>query len=233
MPDPQRPSHRLSRGELRSRAVLLGALLATGVFPVAMLVARTAVARQISYRFLLWNLFLAGLPVLFALGVDAASRRGRTVGAMVLGLGWLLVFPNAPYLLTDLVHLREVPPSPLWFDALILGSAAIAGLLAGFVSLHFVQEVVSARLGQARGWVMSLGVLGLTGFGVYIGRFARFNSWDVFTRPRTLLYDVGSTVALEDTPRALVVTALVASFLMVTYVTIEMLTRVGRELPRP
>lgn len=215
----------LGRDELRVRVVLLGCLMACGAFPVAMLVARSTVSQQISYGFLVWNLFLAGVPVLLALVVETAWRHDRRVLGAVFWVAWLALFPNSPYLVTDLIHLREQPPTPLWFDALILGSAGIAGLLAGFVSLHLVQAAVSRRRGAAWGWVMAVAVLGLSGFGVYVGRFARFNSWDLLTRPRTLLYDIGSTVTVEDTPRAVVVTALMASFLIVTYVTIEMLTR--------
>ncbi|MEZ5348833.1 MAG: DUF1361 domain-containing protein [Microthrixaceae bacterium] len=218
--------------EMRVRLALLGCLLACGAFPVAMLVARSTVSQQISYGFIVWNLFLAGLPVMLALVVDTAWRHGRRVLGAVFWVAWLLMFPNSPYLVTDLVHLRERPPTPLWFDALILASAAIAGLLAGFVSLHLVQAAVARRLGAAWGWVMAVSVLGLSGFGVYVGRFARFNSWDVLTRPRTLLYDIGSTVTVEDTPRAVVVTALLSSFLIVSYVTIEMLTRLDRPAPQ-
>jgi uncharacterized membrane protein len=220
----------LGRDELRVRAVLLGCLMACGAFPVAMLVARSTVSQQISYGFLVWNLFLAGVPVLLALVVETAWRHDRRVLGAVFWVVWLALFPNSPYLVTDLIHLREQPPTPLWFDALILGSAGIAGLLAGFVSLHLVQAAVSHRRGAAWGWVMAVAVLGLSGFGVYVGRFARFNSWDLLTRPRTLLYDIGSTVTVDDTPRAVVVTALMASFLIVTYVTIEMLTRLGQPM---
>lgn len=218
----------LGREELRVRVVLLGCLMACGAFPLAMLLARSTVSRQISYGFLVWNLFLAGVPVLLALVVETSWRHDRRVLGAVFWVVWLFLFPNSPYLVTDLIHLREQPPTPLWFDALILGSAGIAGLLAGFVSLHLVQAAVSRRRGAAWGWVMAVTVLGLSGFGVYVGRFARFNSWDLLTRPRAFLYDIGSTVTVDDTPRAVVVTALMAAFLIVTYVTIEMLTRLGR-----
>lgn len=229
MGSPTSPNWSLTRTEKRDRLILLGCLLACGAFPVAMLVARSAVSEQLSYGFLVWNLFLAGLPVLFALVVDWAWRAGRrTLGAVFWAL-WLVVFPNSPYVVTDLIHLRERPPTPLWFDALILGSAAVAGLLAGFVSLHLVQAAVSRRRGAVWGWTMAIAVLGLTGFGVYLGRFARFNSWDVFTRPRTLLYNAGSVVTAGDSARAVVVTALFSSFLIVTYATIEMLTRIGSD----
>ncbi len=218
----------LSTTELRARTVLLACLMATGAFPVTMLVARSTVSQQISYGFLVWNLFLAGLPVLLALAVETSWRHHRRTLGAAFWVVWLLVFPNSPYLVTDLIHLDHKPPTPLWFDALILASAAIAGLLAGFVSLHLVQAAVTRRLGGTWGWVMSISVLALSGFGVYLGRFARLNSWDVLTRPRSLLYDINSNVIVDGTPRAVVVTALFASFLTVTYVTIEMLTRIGR-----
>lgn len=223
----------LGQQEFRARVALLGCLMACGAFPVVMLVARSTVSRQISYGFLVWNLFLAGVPVLLALVVDAAWRHDRRVLGAVSWVAWLFMFPNSPYLMTDLIHLREQPPTPLWYDALILGTAGIAGLLAGFVSLHLVQAAVTRRVGATWGWVMAVVVLGLSGFGVYVGRFARFNSWDVLARPRRLLYDVGSDVAAGDTPRAAVVTALLASFLIVSYVTIEMLTQVGRYADAP
>ena len=84
----------------------------------------------------------------------------------------------------------------------------MAGLLAGFVSLHLVQSAVSTRWSQAWGWLIAVVVLGLSGFGVYLGRFARYNSWDVLTRPRALVYDVGSSVGPSGGGRAVLVTAL-------------------------
>ncbi len=217
----------LTQRELRDRAVLLGCLLACGAFPIAMLVARSTVNQQLSYGFLVWNLFLAALPVPLALVVDWASRHRRSALGVASWVVWLLLFPNSPYLVTDLIHLEEHPPTPLWFDALILVSAAVAGLLAGFVSLHIVQAAVTRRWGGRKGWAMAVLVLGLTGFGVYLGRFARFNSWDLLTRPRHFLYDVGSAVTARDSPRAVVVTVLFSSFLIVTYATVEMLGRIS------
>ena len=215
----------LSKSEMRDRVILLGCLLACGAFPVMMLVARSTVSEQLSYGFLMWNLFLAALPIPLALLVESAWRHGRRAVGAVFFVAWLLVFPNSPYLVTDLIHLRERPPTPIWFDALILVSAAVAGLLAGFVSLRLVQAAIARRLGARWGWLVAIGVLGLTGFGVYLGRFVRLNSWDVLTRPRELLYDVGTAVTVDDIPRAVVVTALFSSFLIVTYATVVMLAR--------
>jgi uncharacterized membrane protein len=217
----------LSPDERRTRVALLACLLACGAFPLVMLAARTTVSDQLSYTFLVWNLFLAGIPVLLALAFETALRHRRELVAAIVGVGWLLFFPNSPYLMTDLIHLQERPPTPLWFDALILVSAAVAGLLAGFVSLHLVQSAVGVRWSRAWGWVVAVTVLGLSGFGVYLGRFARYNSWDVLTRPRSLLYDVGSSVGPSGGGRAVVVTALFSSFLLCSYATVRLLSGIG------
>lgn len=217
----------LTTDERRTRVALLGCLLACGAFPLVMLAARATVSDQLSYTFLVWNLFLAGIPVLLALGFETALRHRREVLAAVAGVGWLLFFPNSPYIVTDLIHLRERPPTPLWFDALILVSAAVAGLLAGFVSLNLVQSAISVRWSRVWGWVVAVVVLGLTGFGVYLGRFARSNSWDVLTQPRSLLYDVGSSVGPQGDGRAVVVTALFSTFLLFSYATVRLLGGIG------
>ena len=220
-----------TRHELVTRAQLAVALIGCALFPVALLSLRIRLSDELSYRFLLWNLFLAGVPVLFAAGTEAAWRLGHRWLAAASGAAWLVFFPNAPYLITDLVHLRERPPMPLWFDALILASAGLAGLLAGFSSLRIVHLTLDEVVGRGWAWVVALGVLGLSGFGVYLGRFARFNSWDLLTRPRTLLYSVGSATEPLATTRAVAVTGLFAGFLVVTYLTL--LTFANLSAPEP
>lgn len=211
-----------------ARAGLVLALLACGAFPVALLVVRARVADALTFRFLVWNLFLAGLPVLFALGADWAWRsRRRILGTASLVL-WLLFFPNSPYLVTDLVHLTERPPTPLWFDALILASAGVAGLLAGFASLRLVHVLAARAVGAAWAWVGALALLALCGFGVYLGRFGRFNSWDVLTSPRNLLY--GTTATFGDplgSKQAVAVTLLFSGFLIVGYLVVTAIGWLG------
>lgn len=223
----------LDRTERWTRVALALCLLACGAFPLVMMAARIAVSDEFSYPFLGWNLFLAAVPVPLAAVVEAAGRRGMGLTAGAGFVAWLLAFPNSPYLVTDLIHLREQPPIPLWFDALILVSAAVAGLLAGFVSLHLVHAAVTRRFGVWAGWTMATVVMGLSAFGVYLGRFVRLNSWDAFSRPRTLMYSVRSAVAVQDTPRAVLVTALFSAFLIVTYATIELLGAVAPTRRRP
>ena len=158
----------------------------------------------------------------FALCVEYGWRRHWTRPVLLLPfLGWLAFFPNAPYLITDLVHLKTFDGAPLWFDALILMSMGLAGLLVGYVSLYVVQLVVASSFGRFWGWTMSMTVLGLSGFGIYLGRFARYNSWDLLSRPRSLLYDVRSVAfEPESNPRAIAVSVMFTTFLIVTYLAI-------------
>lgn len=134
--------------------------------------------------FLWWNLWLAWIPwVLSALVV-------RTKAALLrwpLGAAWLLFLPNAPYLLTDLVHLKARPPVPLWLDVLLWSSFALAGLLLGWTSLEAVARALSPRLGRLGTGAFVGAVLLLIGFGTYLGRFLRWNSWDVVTNPLGLV----------------------------------------------
>lgn len=209
----------LRTDEVMSRLTMAATLALTSAFPVALLALRARMGDGLGFRFLLWNLFLAWVPLGFAFVAEVGWRAHWSRRRLLIPLfTWLLFFPNAPYVITDVVHLQKNPISPLWFDALILFSTGLAGLLVGFVSLRMVQLIVNASFSRAWGWVTSVGVLLLTGFGIYLGRFARYNSWDVLSSPRRLLYDVQS-VALDpiSNGRTIAISILFSAFLAVTY----------------
>jgi uncharacterized membrane protein len=105
---------------------------------------------------------------------------------------WLLFFPNAPYILTDILHLQPQVGVPLWYDLILLVTFAWTGAFLGLVSLYLMQSLVRRATGTRGSWVFTLAVLGLTGFGVYLGRFPRWNSWDLLTDPLSLLLDVAT-----------------------------------------
>lgn len=165
----------------------------------------------VELEFLLWNLFLAAIPWLAARAV-ASARAGASVAAS--GAVWLLFLPNAPYLVTDLVHLRARPGVPHWFDVLLFTTFGLAGCALAWSSLAAVHARLARALGRARSAAIVAGVLFLTGFGVYLGRFHRWNSWDVIARPGALLEDAAGALA---TPRALVFSALFGAFVGVGY----------------
>lgn len=181
------------------RAVLaLGLMTAVGV---GLAYARPAIwpERAGLPRWLIWNLFLAWVPLAFALALDrltatrssapgpAEGRFGRRLLAAGCAAGWFFFFPNAPYLVTDLIHLTPRPPVPLWFDALLLMNFAWTGLLLGYGSLFLTERLVRRRLGRLAGWTFATAALALASFGVHLGRFGRWNSWDVVRQPGNLL----------------------------------------------
>jgi uncharacterized membrane protein len=168
----------------------------------ATLVCATALAIQeripgnANLDFLWWNLFLAWIPWLFALLAErlhAAGRRARVAFAGCAG-AWLLFFPNAPYIVTDLVHLQPDARAPV-ADAITIAAFAMCGLLLAFASLRRMQALVTERFGGLAGWSL-IGVVSLlTGFGVGLGRVLRWNSWDVVSRPEALLVDIATRVS--------------------------------------
>lgn len=210
----------------RTQAPLIAALVLSSALAVAMIAVRVVRADSTIYTFLVWNLFLAWVPLGFALllwWVPQWPQRPHGLSIALLA-GWLLFFPNAPYIVTDLIHLAARSGIPLWYDAMMLFIFAWNGLLLGFVSLWIVHQIVERRLGVAAGWLMVGGALLASGFGIYLGRFLRWNSWDVVTAPHSLLGDI---VHLLTNPfayqYALSVTVAFAGSLAVMYVTLALL----------
>lgn len=191
-------------------------LLAASVLSIGTLVVQIHATHDHRYTFLFWNLFLAWVPLIAAAFAFALARRG--IGALVGALVavWLLFFPNAPYLLTDFIHLHGNGPSPLWYDALMLSSFAWTALMLGFVSLYLIHAIIEQRMGAAVGWVVVVCVLGLASFGVYLGRFARFNSWDVVRRPHLVVSVIRQEIdsPLHDPRMIVALFALTASLLV-------------------
>ena len=80
--------------------------------------------------------------------------------------------------------------APPWFDLLLHLLFAMIGLMLGFASLAVMQKLVEHAYGCRRGWLFALAVLALAGFGIYLGRFQRWNSWDIVCSPFALLGDI-------------------------------------------
>ncbi len=176
-----------------------------------------------NYHFLVWNLFLAWIPYLGSLWMVHIYRRQprRWWVLLMPGLVWMAFFPNAPYLVTDFLHLRYSSGVPIWYDVILLSAFAWTGLFLGIFSLRAMQTVVKAMVGSLASWLFVVGVVGLSGLGIYLGRFLRWNSWDLIFHPQAILADVFTRLANPlHHPGAFGVTLLFALFLMVCYLTI-------------
>ena len=151
-------------------------------------------------------------------------RRGRSLLVLAPALVlWLLFLPNAPYIVTDFVHLSAGSPAPLWLDGVEVSAFAWTGMLLGFVSLYLVHAVARHRLGAVPSWIGVLCVLGLVGVGVYLGRVKRWNSWDLLTQPGARLAQLhahlGDPASLTRAVGiSLAVTCLLAAAYLVFYV---------------
>lgn len=146
-----------------------------------------------AWLWLVWNLFLAWLPALGAFtayNLNHLPTRFRWLPIIGLSALWLIFLPNAPYLVTDIIHLKPRDGVPLWYDLITLVAFAWTGSFLGLVSLFLMQMLVRKTVGNAASWIFVLGVLALNGFGIYFGRFLRWNSWDVLFRPTSLLNDL-------------------------------------------
>ena len=147
------------------------------------------------YRFLLTNLFLACVPLFLSTTLRIANHwRLPSVLRFALFSLWLLFLPNAPYILTDILHLTRASQAPAWYDLALLLSCAGTGLLVGYLSLIDVQGIVARRFGPAWSWMFALVSLVLSGFAIYLGRFLRWNSWDVLIAP-TRVFEITAGLA--------------------------------------
>jgi uncharacterized membrane protein len=195
------------------------AALLMGVWCLALLAFRIWYSRGTLYGFFVWNLFLAAVPlVLSTILLASAARRRNPVLEILLLLAWIAFLPNAPYMVTDLIHLEPLPPVPVWFDSLMLGSYALLGLLLTYLSVADVERVVTWRVGRIGGAVVAYLSLAACGFGIYAGRFLRWNTWDLLVSPEELWAGAIRPLTYPAThPRTWAVTVLYGAALMLGY----------------
>jgi uncharacterized membrane protein len=218
---------------LDRRAATVIALAAASTLCVATLEYRIHRTGDPFYGFLVWNLILAWVPFALALVVYDSMRRGLRVVAAAFGVLWMVFFPNAPYLLTDFIHLKTSTSAPLWYDALMLSAFAWTGLLLGFASLYLIQIVLRRAVGPALTWAFVVVALALASFGVYIGRFIRFNSWDALLRPGRVARVIENQLEnpLEH-PRLIASLVVLTGFLVVGYLVLYSFAGLRLELER-
>ncbi len=206
-------------------------LAAASCVCIALVLLRVLWTGEPDYMFLVWNLALAWAPFVLAIGVYGSYRHGASAAWLIApGILWLLFLPNAPYLITDFVHLPNGEGVPLWFDALALAAYAGTGLLLGFASLYLMQAVAVRALGERAIWWCVVAVLTLSSVGIYLGRFQRLNSWDALRDPRLILGMARERLqAPLDNPTLITVTVVFTAFLSFAYLLAYALVAPRRE----
>ena len=153
---------------------------------IMLVLARVAYSDSGRHTGLIWNLFLAWIPFMLAYFAHAVSWRRATLYLIIpmIALLWLIFFPNAPYMLTDLQDLaRRASDAPLWYDVIIVVWCSWTGMMLGVISLYLMQDIIVRTFGRTAGWLFVFVISGLSSFGIYIGRFVRLNSWDILQNP--------------------------------------------------
>ena len=213
--------HKLLKSADGKRFIVVSLLLFWCVCMIAVRVSRTDSGY---YVFLLVNLFLAGVPVFLSTALRVADywECHRIVRLAIFSL-WLLFLPNAPYILTDILHLTRASHAPVWYDLALLLSCSGTGLVLGYLSLVDVQAIVARSFGHACGWILATVSLMLSGFALYLGRFLRWNSWDVLIEPSRLLEIMDVAVHPWAHTQAVSVTLIFGVILILGYITLRVL----------
>jgi uncharacterized membrane protein len=169
-----------------------GALVIASAICFLLLATRAWLTGQVQWTWCVWNLFLAWIPfgvaVCLCRELDRPGARWWKIGGLFVV--WVLFFPNAAYIVTDLIHLKNREPIPRWFDYILITAYAWTGLFLCYVSLRLLHARVQQWRGPWMGWAFATTMLAAGSLGIYVGRFLRWNSWDVITRPWKPLRDL-------------------------------------------
>ncbi|MFT4032425.1 MAG: DUF1361 domain-containing protein [Siphonobacter sp.] len=170
------------------RVRLLASLMALSILSGCFLAIRFGLLRMGWYVFINWNLFLAWIPLGLSLYFEQLTFRPSPPKCKLLAVGsaWVLFFPNAPYVITDLIHIQNTTQIPLWHDAIMIFCYALASLFCGLLSYHWMNQSMQRIFPIWSRYVMMV-VLPLAGFGIYLGRVKRLNSWHLITKPKLLI----------------------------------------------
>lgn len=205
--------------------ILLSTMLALALF-----CGRVYLSRTFSFSNLVWNLFLAWVPYVCSF-LAAISYSGLPRHWWLLlfpGAMWLIFFPNAPYIVTDFQHLADQPRVPYWYDIIMFATFAWTGCFLAVASLRVMQTLVKNYLGWLVSWIFAGGALALGGLGIYLGRFSRWNSWDLFFQPKNVLFDIArNLVDPLSNLRFFGFTLAFSAFLLVLYLMFISVRRVG------
>jgi uncharacterized membrane protein len=166
-------------------------LMLSCLFSIGLTAIRILYTDQWRFAWLTWNLFLALVPYLISRFVmyhpSWVERKWKFSLAFIV---WLLFLPNAFYIITDLFHLKTAEHIPLWFDLALIFSFAWNGILLGVVSVRQMEKMMQLNLPYITEWQFVYPLMLLNAFGVYIGRYLRYNSWDIIANPFQLTQDI-------------------------------------------
>lgn len=207
--------------------IIIKALLLASILAGIMILFRIVYTDSLKLLFLVWNLFLAWIPFLLSIYLLKIFQSKKYFSLIIFGVLWLLFFPNTFYLITDYIHLNNHSYVKLengiyhfyydflmWFDFILISLFAFLGYFLGVSSLNNIHNMFLSKWNRGLSWLFILLIAFITGFGIYLGRFLRFNSWDVIVNPISLIIDIVQNINLDS----LVFSVIFGGFIFVSYI---------------
>ncbi|HEV7622157.1 MAG TPA: DUF1361 domain-containing protein [Flavisolibacter sp.] len=164
-------------------------LILSCLFSVVLVTARIIYTGSFLFIFLVWNLFLAFIPFFISDYITKDRATGK-IKKILLALIWIAFLPNSFYIITDIFHLNMSEEMPLWYDLALLFSFAWNGVLFGIISIRQMEKLIEPYIDEKIKPLFLYSIMFLNAIGIYIGRYLRFNSWDVITDPVLLIKDI-------------------------------------------
>ncbi|MEK7471574.1 MAG: DUF1361 domain-containing protein [Patescibacteria group bacterium] len=181
-------------------------LIVVSIIAVVFDLARLDLLGMTTPLYLIWNLFLAWIPYIISLYF---IKKDTSINSFIpLFILWILFFPNAPYLVTDVIHIASSPESLMWFDSLLFFFFGWIGLLLGMISLFHIHQYLKNHFSILISEIIIFAICFVSSFGVYLGRFERWNSWDLFLDPFNFikqLFNISADFIYMGTPLIFVI----------------------------
>lgn len=217
--------------------------LFTSFIAVAMAVFRMYNSQSIRYTIYVWNLFLAWIPLVFSISIhmkyyNINSNEKSPLIIYLLMFVWIMFYPNAPYIVTDFIHINtsnyifKIEDTLefernfwIWYDFILIASFAWVGFIIGFISLYLNQALIKINYNGLISWIFVVITSFISGYGIYLGRFIRWNSWDIISNPLGLFESIIKNFSTE----ALAFSFAFGLFLLLTYILLYKLTNLNIE----
>jgi uncharacterized membrane protein len=210
---------------------ITAALLLSFLIAVAVIVIGAERARSSFYLFLIFNMVLGFIPVILAWWLVERLKRKPwlSFGNIVLTLLWLGFLPNSFYVITDLIHAQTSIGIDLLYNIVLIFFCIFCSTVAGFISLYLIHVELYKRFYYRYVHLVIAFIFLLCSFAIYLGRFLRWNSWDVVVNPAGLLFDVTDSIASPSThPDVFVTTVTFFLLLSSMYIVIWQVARALR-----
>lgn len=186
-------------------------------FSIFMLMIRIKLTHSFYFLFLVWNLFLAFIPFSISTYLSL-DQKLNNISFLMISMVWLLFLPNAPYIITDLFHLQYSHPNRIWLDVLTISAFALTGMYFFYQSLLTMETLFKKKFGHKTSTYVTPLLIVLVAFGVYLGRYLRFNSWEVLSQPLSIFESIATIIFYPKLHyNAWLFTTLFTLFLVVFY----------------